>query len=170
MAIATGARLKEVVGLRWEDIDRQAGVMFLSEDNKTGTPRAVPLGKTAEAVLRGQVRHLRTPYVFVDESGESYASTRQRNRVSQRTKAAMKAAKVDGASFHTLRHTVGSWLGQAGFSDLQIGALLGHAWATRNVTGRYTHFQADGLRAMVSKLDDLVSSGPKSALSQTETS
>ena len=53
-----------------------------------------------------------------------------------------------------VRQAVGSWLGQRGFSEAQIGALLGHAAAT--MTGRYVHFQADSLRAMVDALDGIL--------------
>jgi len=152
MAICTGARLKEVVSLTWDNVDRQAGVLHVTVDNKTGTPRQIPLGRTAREVLDSQVRHVRSRFVFVDEKGVPYTSEKLRNRISHRTRRAMRAAKVQGASFHTLRHTVGSWLGQKGFSEMQIGALLGHAGAS--MTGRYVHFQVEDLRAMVSMLDE----------------
>ncbi len=154
MAICTGARLKEVVSLRWDNVDREAGWLYLTADNKTATPRQIPLGKSARTIIEGQVRHVRSPFVFTSTTGETYVSTRERNRVSQRTRAAMRAAGIADASFHTVRHTVGSWLGQRGFSEAQIGALLGHAAAT--MTGRYVHFQADSLRAMVDALDGIL--------------
>jgi hypothetical protein len=36
----------------------------------------------------------------------------------------MRAADISGASFHTVRHTVGSWLGQRGFFEAQVAGSL----------------------------------------------
>ncbi len=157
MAIATGARLKEVVGIQWENVDRDGGMIHLSDDNKTATPRRIPIGTTVKAVLDANGgRFKRAGYVFVGVDGP-YATGTQRNRISKRTKAAAVAAKLDGVTFHSIRHTVGSWLGQgtddrAGFTETEIGWLLGHASTT--MTARYVHPHDDRLRAMVAVLDE----------------
>lgn len=160
MALCTGARLKETVGIRWENLDRDEGVLHLTADNKTGKPRLIPIGKTAQTLLDAAGgRFKREGFVLASAEGLPYASDRQRNRITQRTKAAAAAAGLDGVTFHTLRHTVGSWLGRGtdnrqGFTETEIGWLLGHS--SGSMTARYVHPHIDRLRAMVSRLDEVL--------------
>jgi integrase len=160
VTVLCGLRLKECVGLRWEDVDWNAGTLYISEDNKTGEPRVIPMAGTVEAILKAQDRRRRElgrdlarviPSFFTDDAGEPYLTERRRNRISQRTKAAMKAAGIHGASFHSLRHTAGTWAAQAGKTEIEIARLLGHA--STATTRRYTHLNADDLRATVNALD-----------------
>ncbi|HZE89280.1 MAG TPA: site-specific integrase [Verrucomicrobiae bacterium] len=155
VAVATGMRLKEIVGLRWDGVDREDGLLYVSEDNKTGQPRAIPIGRAVREVLSSQVRHVRVPFVFADSMGEPFTSAPARNRVSKATKAVMKAAGISGASFHTLRHTAGSWAAQAGMTEIEIAKLLGHA--TTATTRRYTHLQPAHLKAAVRAIDAVMS-------------
>jgi integrase len=152
LAVVTGFRLKELAGVRWDDVDREAGILHVSEDNKTGRPRAVPIGETAGQVLAGQVRHVKSAYVFLDSTGQPYAEKRQRNRISQTTRALMKDQGIEGASFHTLRHTAGSWAAQAGESGVTIARFLGHAAASA-MTDRYMHLQPHHFAGVVAALD-----------------
>ena len=80
LAVATGLRLKDITKVRWEDIDRQAKIIHVAMDTKTGT-RAIPLNRTASTVLEGLVRHLRNPYVFVDQEGNHFDNESRRNRI-----------------------------------------------------------------------------------------
>jgi len=128
--------------------------IHLGGDNKTATTRRIPIGATSREILDANGgRFKRAGYVFLDPEGHAYATDRQRNRITQRTKAAAIATKLEGVTFHTLRHTVGSWLGQGsddrpGFTETEIGWLLGHSSGT--MTARYVH---PHLRAMVAALD-----------------
>ena len=155
VALSTGMRLKEILGLRWEDVDRSMDLIYISEDNKTGRPRVIPLGDAVRKVLDGQVRHLKSTFVFTDTNGTPYTKGWGRNYVGNATKAAMKAAGIQNASFHTIRHTAGSWLAQQGESEVKIARLLGHA-STRT-TARYMHLRPDDLRKAVQTLDAAIS-------------
>ena len=150
MAVATGMRLKEVVGLRWSDVDRNAGVLHVSEDSKTGR-RIIPLSETVQGVLDGLVRHLRSPMVFVDDEGKDYTSERRRNRITVATSKAMRTAGIENASFHTLRHTAAAWMVQDGVSLYEVQHVLGHS--TPVMTQRYAHLQPDHLRRAVGAVD-----------------
>ncbi len=143
-------RLKEVVGLRWGNVDRQAGILYVSEDSKTDS-RSIPINQTVRAVLDGQVRGLRTPWVFVNDAGEDFASPEARNRISKATLEAMKAAGIADASFHTLRHTAAAWMVKGGVSLYEVQKLLGHS--TPVMTQRYAHLASDHLRGAVKALD-----------------
>jgi len=153
VAVLTGARLKEVLGLRWENVDRGAGVLFISEDNKTAKPRGIPMSETVRAVLDELPggRFKRSGFVFVDGEGNDRAGARGRSRVSKRTKAAARAAGFGDVSFHTLRHTAGSWMAQAGQSQVQIAKVLGHV--TTATTDRYMHLGPAHLRGAVNALE-----------------
>lgn len=136
--------------LRWENIDRTAKMLHVSEDTKTGT-RAVPLGTAATEVLDSLVRHVRSPYVFAGPEGEGYLTARARNRISQRTVAAARAAGIEDASFHTLRHTAASLMVRAGVPLYEVQRILGHS--TPIMTQRYSHLRPEDLRDAVKKLD-----------------
>ena len=109
------------------------------------------LNETAAAVLDGQVRHVRRPHVFVDKTGQSYHGRDNRNCITKRTKDTMRAAGIQDATFHTLRHTAASWMVQAGRPLAEIRAILGHA--TMQTTLRYAHLQPQHLRASMATLD-----------------
>ena len=62
LLVLTGCRRNEVLGLRWEDLDFEAGEMRLA-DSKTGA-RVVPLPPPAAMVLAGLSRVPGNPWVF----------------------------------------------------------------------------------------------------------
>jgi integrase len=58
--------------------------------------------------------------------------------------AACKAAGIEGATLHTLRHTFASLCVSSGATLYDVQRLLGHASPT--TTTRYAHLQADAAR------------------------
>ena len=152
MAVGTWMRLGEVVALRWDEIDRAAGVLTVGPGNKTNRMRHVPIGRIAAEVLDGQVRHLRSLFVFVDALGVDYTSESARNDIKKATTAAMKTAEIEGATFKTLRKTAGSLMVQAGVPIYEVSNILGHS--TVEITQRhYAHLALEHLGAGISKLD-----------------
>ena len=100
---------------------------------------------------KAPVRHVKSPYVFLDAADKPYLTRSDRMRISKATIAAMKAAAISGASFHTLRHTCASWAVQAGESLVKVQKLLGHSsFAT---TLRYAHLSPDHLKDTVGAID-----------------
>lgn len=150
MAVATGMRLKEVVGLRWEDVDRNTGVIHVTEDSKTGR-RVVPMSDAVRQILARQVRHVLSPMVFVNADGRDYTSEAARTWISQAAKRAMRKAGIEDASFHTLRHTAAAWMVQEGATLFEVQNVLGHS--TPAMTQRYAHLQPDHLRKAIRGLD-----------------
>jgi integrase len=59
------------------------------------------------------------------------------------------AARIEGVTAHTLRHTFSSVAGDMGYSELTIAALLGHG--KRGVTQGYIHIE-EGLREAADKV------------------
>ena len=94
LLVLTGCRRNEVLGLRWEDLDFEAGEMRLA-DSKTGA-RVVPLPPAAARVLAGLSRFPGNPWVFPGrKKGDRQHSINDSwDRVRER-------AGLDGCAFMT---------------------------------------------------------------------
>ena len=58
--------------------------------------------------------------------------------------AGNKHTKWEGFTWHGLRHTFASWLGQSGAPEMVIDQLCG--WAEKDTRGIYTHLDVEPLR------------------------
>jgi integrase len=120
--LATGCRRSEAIGLKWADVilmPKTAAATF--QDVKAGGAHTVPLSSEAAALLRGLPRIVDNPHVFPGRlKGAPLVG------IDKAWNRARKAAGVPGLRIHDLRRSVGSWLGDAGFSSKQIGTVLGH--------------------------------------------
>ncbi len=155
LAVLTGMRLKEVVGLRLDDWDRDAHLLHVPTDSKTPQARTIPLSAEAEAVLTSLPRPpTRSGFLFRDGEGEPYATASGRNRITKATIAAMRAAGIERASFHTLRHTAATWMVRAGVPLYEVQRILGHS--TPLMTQRYAALAPDDLRRAVDVLGRLL--------------
>lgn len=146
--LATGARLMEVMSLRWNDIDLQ-GSFITIRTSKNGDARRVPLPGDAVTVLRawagrGGIARLPSAMVFPANSDPKKPADLRR---SWRT--ALKAAKIANFRRHDLRHSAASALASGGASLLTIGAVLGHRSAA--ATKRYAHLAENDLRDAVER-------------------
>lgn len=132
----SGFRLSEAqqVHRLWVDAESHA-VHF--PDTKTGAQDR-PIGKAALRVLTAQPTIVGCPYVFPSEYGNSHYK-----QVPDVLVRLCVAARIEGVTAHTLRHTFGSIAGDMGYSELTIAALLGHG--KRGVTQGYIHIE-EGLR------------------------
>jgi integrase len=135
----TGMRLREVLHLRWDEVDLQRGILFLP-DSKTGR-KTVVLSAAAVDVLVGLPR----VGVFViagDTAG--LPDEKPRADLKRPWAAITKHAGLSGLRIHDLRHSfasVGAW---SGLGLPVIGKLLGHADA--KTTQRYAHVDSDSSR------------------------
>ena len=124
----------------------------------------MPLTGEARKVLAEEGRHCRTlearlgvslEYVFVDDEGRDFNPEPRRNRVSQRTKVAMKQIGRPECNFHSLRHTTASWLVQAGVDLARVREFMRHK--SIQTTLRYAHLHPEHLDTVVSALDSAMS-------------
>ena len=77
-------------------------------------------------------------------------------------RSACRRAGLKGVTFHTLRHTFASWLGQmSGVEALTIRDLLGHSSVT--MTDRYMHSDLADIHDAVHKLEKFRSHSGHSA-------
>jgi integrase len=139
LLILTGARLREILHLRWEHVDFERGMLLLP-DSKTGK-KAIVLNAPALDVLASLPR----VGVFVI-AGQSAGAEEERPRhdLKRPWQAVSKRAGLNGVRIHDLRHTHASVGAAAGLGLPIIGKLLGHTQAS--TTARYAHLDADPLR------------------------
>ena len=147
VAVMTGCRRGELLGLEWSRVDLKANVLHLgSEHTKAGKVRLVPLNSDAREALINRFRFRASrcpdsPWVFCGNDGKRLGGVKSSFR------RACDTAGLVGFRFHDLRHTCGSWLAQAGVPAAHIAAVLGHS--TVRMTERYAHLAPENARSAV---------------------
>jgi integrase len=148
LLILTGARLREILDARWENLDLERGVIFLA-DLKTGR-KPVYLSAAAQTVLVSLPRVSGNPYII---AGEQEGAPRA--DLKKPWAAVCKAAGLQGVRLHDLRHSFASIGAGASIGLPVIGKLLGHSQAA--TTHRYAHLDADPLRRAVDTIGATIS-------------
>ena len=135
LLLLTGARLREILHLKWEYLDDERGLLRLP-DSKTGK-KIIVLNAAAIAVLNflPRVGHYVLPGDQLDKPRADLKRPWQR---------LVDRAGLRGVRLHDLRHTHASFGAGAGLSLPIIGKLLGHLQPS--TTARYAHLDADPLR------------------------
>lgn len=122
VAILTGARISELLGLRWEHVRRDEMELHLP-DTKTGFSRR-PLSGETLAVLDAVERIPGIPFVF--RSIKSTLKPLPYHTVEKAFRRIVEAAGIKNCSLHTIRH----WFATAtanSVSNPRVGmALTGH--------------------------------------------
>lgn len=139
LLILTGARLREILELKWEYVDFERGLLLLP-DSKTGA-KSIILNAPAFAVLAGLNRV--GAYVIAGQSAGTDGE-RPRADLNRPWRSIAKRAGLAGVRIHDLRHTHASFGAGAGLGLPIIGKLLGHGRAS--TTQRYAHLDTDPLR------------------------
>jgi integrase len=139
LLILTGARLREILHLKWDHVDFERGMLLLP-DSKTGK-KAIVLNAPALDVLSNLPRV--GSYVI---AGQAAGTDKEQPRADLKRPwaAVAKRAGLEGVRIHDLRHTHASVGAGAGLGLPIIGKLLGHSQAS--TTARYAHLDADPLR------------------------
>ena len=143
LLLLTGCRKNEIVTLRWDDVDRGARELRLS-DTKTG-PRRVPLTPAVEWVLDRIPRVEGNPWVI--------AGRKPGTRLSNLDGAWQRLrdrAGLDDVRLHDCRHSYASRALALGEGLPAIGRLLGHRKVA--TTARYAHLARDTEKAAAAKV------------------
>jgi len=138
LLVFTGARLGEILGLRWEWVELDRGEARLP-DSKTGA-KTLHLPPPALAVLAELPRVEGNPYVIV--GGVSGAAL---VNLEKPWRAIRKAAGLEEVRLHDLRHSFASTAASGGMGLPIIGKMLGHTQA--QTTQRYAHLASDPVEA-----------------------
>ncbi|MEE8408471.1 MAG: tyrosine-type recombinase/integrase [Myxococcota bacterium] len=140
LALNTGLRLGELIGLQWDDCDLKARRLLVRRSSwhgvlgtpKSGRQREVPLNALALDALKRH-RHLRGPWVFCREDGSPLKQHHGRPVLRR----ACKRAGLREVQWHCLRHSFASGMVIRGETLKAVQELLGHA--SIEMTMRYSH-------------------------------
>jgi integrase len=149
LAVTTGLRQGELLGLKWDDVDMEAGTLqvrrtlttakggpVLSAPKTKGSRRTVKISPTALEALRSHLaRQLEeidrvgslwreNGLVFASEVGEPL---RRQHVTSRRFKPLLELARLPQIRFHDLRHTCATLLLSENVNPKVVSEMLGHA-------------------------------------------
>jgi integrase len=144
-ALYTGCRYGELMRLRVGEFEADSGTVYIAE-SKSGKPRRVMLAPEGRRFFEGLVAgRQRDAFMLIHADGEPWRDTQQ----SAPMALAMKAARVERASFHCWRKTAAShWL-MSGVHLSVVSSNFGHA-DSRLTESTYSHlapsFRSDEMR------------------------
>jgi integrase len=167
LALTTGARSGEILGLRWSQIDFKRRAITLHQgETKNNSGRALPLsGEIVELLqARDKIRKIDDDRVFPPADGVKELGLREPWKVAlvqagidvrpaTRSGRAKKDAPLEMTSdfrWHDLRHTAASYLTMAGVSAIEVARVLGHK--TLSMSLRYSHLAPDRVTELGDKL------------------
>ena len=143
VALNTGMRKGEILGLKWNDIDFRNRLIYVLQ-TKNREIREIPMNNIVFRILLKVRKNPKSPYVFCKKEGSPY-----RNITGGFTNA-LKRARIRDFRFHDLRHTFASLLVMAGIDLKTVQELLGHK--TFEMTLRYAHLSQDHKRWAINVL------------------
>jgi integrase len=158
-ALHTGGRLREILTLRWEDVDLDRGVLYFDQTNtKSGKQREVPISPDLKAALSAlrKVRRIneQPPERVFMRHGKPLVDIRTAfEKARTNANLAFEKARTnrnlgEDVTFHVLRHTFASWFMINGGDLYRLQKYLGHSTIT--LTQRYAHLSPgylhDGVR------------------------
>lgn len=137
LALSTGMRQGELMGLKWLDVNLKDGFIILHK-TKNGDRRRVPLAGHALELLRdhAKVRRLDTDLLFPGKTHKDKPID-----LRKPFETALKTAAITDFHWHDLRHCTASYLAMNGASLAEIAEILGHK--TLQMVKRYAHL-SDG--------------------------
>lgn len=144
MAITTGARRSELIGLQWRHINFKAKTAYLG-DTKNGDNRVLPLIDSCIEELE-KFKGYPDDYIFHVQDSPCHPF----NNFDKHWYACLASANVQSLRFHDLRHTCASWLAMNGAPLKAIAEVLGHK--TIVTTARYTHHSTEHKASMVNNV------------------
>jgi integrase len=130
VALNTGMRMSEILGLRWENVDFTRRFIFV-ERSKNGRSRKVPMNSEVLKTLAGLQRN-GNEFVFPKER-----SSGPLRSVRTAFLNALRKAKIANVRFHDLRHTFATNLVMNGVDLVTVKEILGHSEIAMTV--RYSH-------------------------------
>jgi len=173
VAVTAGLRRGELQGLKWDDLDLEAGTLqvrrtlsepkggYIFEAPKSGKGRSVRLTRRATAALRSHRKRqleermklagLWTDHGLVFASG--VGTPLLGGNLNRSFKATLRRAGLPEVRFHDLRHTCATLLLRQGVNPKFVQELLGHADITLTLNV-YSHVLPDMSDAAAGAMDD----------------
>jgi integrase len=156
VAVFTGMRRSEILGLRWRNVDLHNGVLQLSE-TKNGHARTVHLNQHAIEAIRAQRSKDSKLGDLVFPAGLTEGVSA--DNVSKAFKAVVNRLKLEDVHFHDLRRTAGSLMRNQGFDGYTVAQVLGHR--DMRAAKIYQQLSDERQSAAVRSLDFILTTEPK---------
>ncbi|HYF25919.1 MAG TPA: site-specific integrase, partial [Baekduia sp.] len=161
-AMYAGLRRGEVLALRWQDVDLDAGVLHVlrswdDEHKAFGAPKSASSVRKVPIVR--ELRRLLVAHRLASGGGELvFPSPREPGRpispdtVRQLTAKAWRAAGLDGLTLHEARHTYASVCIAAGVNAKALSVYMGHS-SVAITFDRYGHLMPGNEAEAVALVD-----------------
>jgi integrase len=148
LALSSGARKSEILGLRWRDVDFERNQVVLHE-TKNKERRTFPLrGMALDLVSALDEAKATDGFLFPGKNPNVPYDIRRP------WENALKKAEFQDFKFHDLRHSAASYLAMTGASLVEIAAILGHK--TLRMVKRYTHLSDDHMGDVVARMNEKI--------------
>jgi integrase len=151
IALSTGMRRNEILGLKWQNIHFEGKYIFI-EYSKSGKTRQIPMNDLIIETLKNIPRV--SEFVF-------YNSKKNKNvslfAVRDAFLRACEKAKIKGLRFHDLRHCAASAMVRKGIDLVTVSKILGHSSII--MTMRYAHPTPENMRFAINSLGDILKGG-----------
>lgn len=153
LALHTGMRKSEVLGLTWDSINIREGYIELV-DQKNGERSVIALNGKAVETIQAIPQHIDSRYVFPGKTPDKpfYDLKRQ-------FESAVKAANLEGVTFHVLRHTCASHLVMSGVDLATVKEIMRHK--SIEMTLRYAHLSPEHKRSAIAALESALTPKPE---------
>lgn len=140
LGLHTGARKGAILSLKWTQIDLVLDRINFNELGRIQTKKKRPIIRIPKRLkwflLQAHARASCQHVIALDG--------RNLGDIKKGFAAACQRAGLNGVTPHTLRHTAGTWMAQAGVDLWQIVGQLGHSYET--TTELYAHHHPDYLQ------------------------
>jgi integrase len=148
LALYTGLRKGELLGLNWGQVDLDRGTLEIVRQ-KNRVRSVLPLHERArDALLDWAVENEVTPrpcdFVFSHSDGRPFGEVRRSFGT------ALRRADLPKIRWHDLRHTFASWLVESGADLFTVQELMGHRDLA--MTRRYAHLSMAHKRSAIAVL------------------
>ena len=147
LAVSTGMRKGEILGLRWQDIDL-ARYRITLDQTKNGERRSVPLVGLARAVISDHCKARRDDTALLFSSKSKPGVPVDFGKPWTR---AVETVALEDFRFHDLRHTCASYLAMSGATLAEISEILGHK--TLAMVKRYAHLSDSHTTKVVERMN-----------------
>ena len=150
VALHTGLRRGELLGLEWSRVDLRCRVIQLDPEHQKGKKHStVPLNAPARDALPHRAGYRAT--ICPDSA---WVFTRKGSRIGSIKKSfatACQKAGIEDFHIHELRHTCGASMVQAGVPLRTVAEILRHS--SISTTMKYAHLSPDNARAGAEALE-----------------
>lgn len=152
IALTTGARKSEILGLKGGDVDLENRIFLLS-DTKNSDCRTLPISDQVLELIKNRPM-ARDRFLF-----PSSENPQQPICIRSAWEKAVQRASLQNFRFHDIRHTTASYLTMGGSSTREVAEILGHK--SLQTTKRYSHLGNIHKKNLVDRLEKMIHEKPQ---------